>query len=653
MASLVSSGVAMLMHSLLPIPSLSLTSSLVLPFSSSSSSSSCFSPNSLKFWTQYGQGSSSRVVDRIVKTVAVSTGGAAVWRSYCCCCSQRDSVGGIWVCHCCCKSSTLQCQASSSRASCCDRSGSNSYSSSLRLPQGYDTSLSITTTADRRRPPNSVSRHIVGLQLPSSQEEEDEEEETVLLLGKRRDVEAEEDGFVQSRRLETERFGVEDAGARDLGDAEEDAAGRMECQTLTMGDGQEEERRKGVVTASKGGMSWSMLLSTEALEDAHLSRASSVTDAHVLRRKGRLKEQDGLIEFIISMHSTHSAFQVMEKMERWVVEHLEDPIRSTLSRLIPSLGRFYTPLPLVQALQEYDEFASLSRRRYVPPNFAEIRHVLNIAQVHAIAEKLSLLTFDADGTLYADGHHIQRDNKMITHIIKLMQQGVHVAIVTAAGYPGHSARFEDRLAGLLEAFADLELPCSITRLFHVMGGECNYLLQVNSQYRLEFVPDELWKPQYMLEWMEPNVQKLLDDAECALQSAAARLRLPIHIVRKPRAVGAVPKEPTIYEVLEEMALTVQVQLVGANLPFCAFNGGSDVFVDVGNKSIGLGALMKYLGKRPHETMHVGDRFTVSGNDSATRSQCSILWVANPEETAFFTRLLLKDIRLARLTPYLE
>jgi IMP and pyridine-specific 5'-nucleotidase len=464
----------------------------------------------------------------------------------------------------------------------------------------------------------------VGLHLPSSQEEEDEEEEAVPVLGKRRDVEA-----------------------------EEDAAGSMECQTLTVGNGQEEKRRKGMVTASKGGMSWSMLLSTEALEDAHLSRASSVTDAHVLRRKGRLKEQDGLIEFIISMHSTHSAFQVMEKMERWVVEHLEDPIRSTLSRLIPSLGRFYTPLPLVQALQEYDEFASLSRRRYVPPNFAEIRHVLNIAQVHAIAEKLSLLTFDADGTLYADGHHIQRDNKMITHIIKLMQQGVHVAIVTAAGYPGHSARFEDRLAGLLEAFADLELPCSITRLFHVMGGECNYLLQVNSQYRLEFVPDELWKPQYMLEWMEPNVQKLLDDAECALQSAAARLRLPIHIVRKPRAVGAVPKEPTIYEVLEEMALTVQVQLVGANLPFCAFNGGSDVFVDVGNKSIGLGALMKYLGKWPHETMHVGDRFTVSGNDSATRSQCSILWVANPEETAFFTRLLLKDIRLARLTPYLE
>ena len=413
--------------------------------------------------------------------------------------------------------------------------------------------------------------------------------------------------------------------------------------------------RNNVVEAggNKGGMRWNMLLSTEALEDAHLSRASSVTDAHVLRRKGRLKEQDGLIEFIISMHSTHSPFQVMEKLERWVREHLEDPMRSTLSRLIPSLGRFHTPLPLVRAFYEYDEFASLSRRRYVPPNFAEIRHVLNIAQVHAIAEKLSLITFDADGTIYADGHHIQGDNKMIGLIIKLMQQGVQVAIVTAAGYPGNAAKFEDRLAGLLEAFKDLRLSPTITKLFHVMGGECNYLLRVNEQYRLEFVADQLWKSPDMLDWAESDVQKLLNDAECSLRHAATRLRVPIEIVRKPRAVGAVPKESTIYEVLEEMALTVQVQLMDSGLPFCAFNGGSDVFVDVGNKSVGLKALMSYLNKRPCETLHVGDRFTTSGNDMATRSQCSILWVANPEETAFFTRLLLKDIQLARLNPYLE
>jgi IMP and pyridine-specific 5'-nucleotidase len=406
--------------------------------------------------------------------------------------------------------------------------------------------------------------------------------------------------------------------------------------------------------ASTGGMRWNMLLSTEALEDAHLFRASSVTDAHVLRRKGRLKEQDGLIEFIISMHGTHSPFQVMEKVERWVREHVADASRSTLTRLIPHLGaRFHTPLPLVRALAEYDEFASLSRRKFVPPNFAEVRHVLNIAQVHAVAEKLQLITFDADGTIYADGHHIRGDNKMIAHIVKLMRQGIHVAIVTAAGYPGNAAKFEGRLAGLLEAFESLQLPHHVTRLFHVMGGECNYLLRVNSSYKLEFVPDELWKSADMLAWGEHEVTKLLDDAERSLRSAAARLRVPVEIIRKPRAVGAVPRDPTIYEVLEEMALTVQVQLMHSPLPFCAFNGGNDVFVDVGNKSVGLRALMQFLSKKCCETLHVGDRFTMSGNDAATRSQCSILWVANPEETAFFTRLLLRDIRLAKLNQYIE
>ena len=54
-------------------------------------------------------------------------------------------------------------------------------------------------------------------------------------------------------------------------------------------------------------------------------------------------------------------------------------------------------------------------------------------QVHASAHKLKLITFDADGTLYADGTHMEADNQMISHIISLMRSNVHVAIVTAAG----------------------------------------------------------------------------------------------------------------------------------------------------------------------------------------------------------------------------
>ena len=47
-----------------------------------------------------------------------------------------------------------------------------------------------------------------------------------------------------------------------------------------------------------------------------------------------------------------------------------------------------------------------------------------------------------------------------------------------------------------------------------------------------------------------------------------------------------------------------------------------------------------LGKIDPEPilLRVGDRFTLSGNDTATRDVCSVLWVANPEETAFFIKV---------------
>ena len=45
-------------------------------------------------------------------------------------------------------------------------------------------------------------------------------------------------------------------------------------------------------------------------------------------------------------------------------------------------------------------------------------------------------------------------------------------------------------------------------------------------------------------------------------------------------MGVIPKVATVYEVLEEIAITAQNQLAGSRVPFCAFNGGADVFVDV-------------------------------------------------------------------------
>ena len=383
---------------------------------------------------------------------------------------------------------------------------------------------------------------------------------------------------------------------------------------------------------------WEELLSSPESE-IFGPRARSASDAGVLRRKGHLKEQDKFIQFLLDMHETHTSLEVMEKVDRWIAEHRREPKTSKLRRMVPTVGTFYTPLNMVKAFLVYDEFFALSRRQYVPPNFAELRHILNIAQVQASADTLKLVTFDADGTLYADGAHMKHDNDMIQLIVRLMRRGVHVAIVTAAGYPGDAEKFEQRVEGLLAAFAALDLPKDVIDKFHIMGGECNYLLRVSPNFRLEFVEEEDWKSPEMVAWRQEDIDELLTKAESMLLDGAARLRLPVDVLRKERAVGVIPKGPTIYEVLEDLAIVVQTNL-RSDLPFCAFNGGNDVFVDVGNKSLGLEALMNHLCLAPEQVLHVGDRFTDSGNDSATRDCCSILWVANPEETFFFIHLLL-------------
>lgn len=329
----------------------------------------------------------------------------------------------------------------------------------------------------------------------------------------------------------------------------------------------------------------------------------------------------------------------MAKVERWVEEHRERPEQSTLRHLVKTVGWFFTPLPLVKALKEYDVLTRITARRFVTPNFAEVRHILNIAQVHAIADSLKLLTFDADGTLYEDGAHLEEDSAMIARIISLLQRGISVVIVTAAGYPGRPDKFEGRLSGLLSAFEELKLPHSLCRNFFVMGGECNYLLRATPDWRLEMVDPNEWQTQEMLSWGEREIQGLLDEAQSLLLGAADRLGVKVQLVRKERAVGVVPVKPTMFEALEDIALAVQADLSNNAIPFCCFNGGNDVFFDVGNKNLGLNALMHYTQSQPQETLFVGDRFTVTGNDSNVKGCCPILWVANPDETAFFMHFM--------------
>jgi IMP-specific 5'-nucleotidase len=184
----------------------------------------------------------------------------------------------------------------------------------------------------------------------------------------------------------------------------------------------ESTRRRGHCRATDD-LEFSQLLFAGPSESLrNIGRARSASDAGVLRRKGRLKEQDMLIDFMVSMHQTHSCTEVMAKLESWIKvrplltwsatpdctrvvpwcsvltmslvcacscvadhcrlsqEHRQDADRSKLKRLVPSIGQMFTDLPLVAAFKEYDRHFTLSRRRFVPPNFAEIRHILNIAQ---------------------------------------------------------------------------------------------------------------------------------------------------------------------------------------------------------------------------------------------------------------------------------
>jgi IMP and pyridine-specific 5'-nucleotidase len=389
------------------------------------------------------------------------------------------------------------------------------------------------------------------------------------------------------------------------------------------------------------------------MEQNDLKRVGSLTDSSVLRRKGRLKEQDALIEFMVEMHKTHTTEEVMHKVEGWIDETLQLPKErrkfTRLHKMVPQVGYFFHSLPLTKALKEYDEFSHLTKRQFVLPNFAEIRHILNIAQVHVSAKDVRLVTFDADGTLYQDGKHFEDDNKMIDKIIQLMELGIHVAIVTAAGYPGQPEKFEERTRGLLDQFKKQKLPPNVTKYFHVMGGECNYLLKINDEYCLEFVPNEQWATIEQYGWREgKDLQAFLDRAEVFLNRYSQYLGIDVEVMRKEYAVGIIPREDTIYENLEELALAAQAELSTSDIPFCAFNGGNDVFVDVGNKHIGLQALMKHLNVKGSQTLHVGDRFTLTGNDSKVRESASILWVANPDETTFFMRLLYRDILNARV-----
>lgn len=283
--------------------------------------------------------------------------------------------------------------------------------------------------------------------------------------------------------------------------------------------------------------------------------------------------------------------EILRDVEHLIVDHMRNQQSgaenaSKLKLLVPSVGTFFTPLPLQNAFKLQDAKRSISSRRFVAPSFNDIRLILNTAQTMSLVHggKLELVTFDGDVTLYDDGEVLTDDNPCIQRILDLMRKGTRIGIVTAAGYT-EAEKYYDRLFGLLEAVARLDRADDYEKKLVVMGGESNFLFAYSSKspYKLEPVEPEKWQLPEMRTWTEGNINALLDTAEVALKECVDNLKMPVNLLRKERAVGIYPREKGLRlsrEQLEETVLVTQRVLemsdAGRKIPFCAFNGGNDV-----------------------------------------------------------------------------
>ncbi|KAI1378929.1 IMP-specific 5-nucleotidase [Hypoxylon crocopeplum] len=353
--------------------------------------------------------------------------------------------------------------------------------------------------------------------------------------------------------------------------------------------------------------------------------------------------------------------EIMRDIEVMVDDHIThqfnaNRVPSKLKLLVPTIGNFFTRLPLEAAFKFQDRKRYISSRRFVSPSFNDVRLILNSAQLMAVTTygTLQLATFDGDVTLYDDGESLEPSSPVIARMIDLMRKNVKIGIVTAAGYTT-ADRYYARLHGLLDAIASSTVLTPQQRQnIVIMGGEANYLFEFSpaSPHLLSSVPRERWLTAEMASWSDSGIAALLDVAEAALRDCIKNLNLPAALMRKDRAVGIIPSDPKVRiprESLEETVLVVQKILelsVGGRdfdnkvVPFCAFNGGRDVFVDIGDKSWGVAVCQKWFGGgesdsriKPEHTLHVGDQFLSAGsNDFKARSVSTTAWIASPAET---------------------
>eukprot|EP01055_Gregarina_sp_Pseudo9_P000636 Gregarina_sp_Pseudo_9__635@NODE_1404_length_1629_cov_10_464780_g1306_i0_p1_GENE_NODE_1404_length_1629_cov_10_464780_g1306_i0NODE_1404_length_1629_cov_10_464780_g1306_i0_p1_ORF_typecomplete_len467_score96_15ISN1/PF06437_11/1_1e105PMM/PF03332_13/0_00017Hydrolase_3/PF08282_12/2_2e02Hydrolase_3/PF08282_12/0_032Sof1/PF04158_14/0_074MraZ/PF02381_18/3_3e02MraZ/PF02381_18/1_1_NODE_1404_length_1629_cov_10_464780_g1306_i0361403 len=355
-------------------------------------------------------------------------------------------------------------------------------------------------------------------------------------------------------------------------------------------------------------------------------------------------------------------YNVMSSIEKCIEEHRVSPVNSKVSRHLGS-SKFWTNLPLREAFKRMDNKYRITKRRHVPVSIHEIRQTFNLAQVLVSARNLRLLSFDGDETLYRNGACFD-DKELADLLISIIKHDCYVVVVTAAAYGQESEQYEARLKGLLSAMKTAELSPRELSYFLLFGGETNYLFRMTEDYHLTCVPYNEWEEYSPIGFTRERdleaATELLDVAEDALRRAVIDLGLRTRLIRKERAVGIVPgglrglemvpdgsgAKTLRPEILEEAVARVReaVRLSGSEIPYCAFNGGQDVWVDVGNKAMALEILQNMFKIHPAECMHVGDQFTESGNDITVRQQSPCIWIMNPKETKAILRRLTREFK---------
>eukprot|EP00980_Cylindrotheca_fusiformis_P012632 scaffold3084_cov144-Cylindrotheca_fusiformis.AAC.80 len=365
---------------------------------------------------------------------------------------------------------------------------------------------------------------------------------------------------------------------------------------------------------------------------------------------------------------------------------------SRLKQLVPTVGTFHTHLPLRHAFEAYNEKHKLTKRKHIQISFNEIRHIMNLAQVMAMRDPdessqkpgvpsgvvdneedaseieikpgqlngPKMITFDGDQTLYSDGSNFDSNPRLANYLYELLRHGVIVAVVTAAGYEYNAEKYEFRLSGLLNYFKSKKLSDEECQRFYLFGGECNYLLRLENDFRLHPVTESgpggwITATRYLPEcpgnWSDDEIETLLDASEEAITESLNDQNLNRRgtVIRKRRSIGLVPRpgQEIPREALDETVLRCQSTLSmmnqgsGIKLPFCAFNGGRDVWVDVGNKKVGVQTLGSYLGVEASSILHIGDQFLNTGNDYAARDICPCIWITSPDETTYILKQILK------------